>query len=220
MKKTLLFICSTIALLLTGCSFFKDEKATEYTDYIEAAMDAAYYGDNVRYVKLADTTIVDAQKLYKNTIAYLAESIMLYNDVSSEYITEETVQKYNDLAKRALTKTKYTVNDAKKVDGIYQIKIEIQPIDIWKSTYDEVEEYIEKFNEKYPSYENMSEEEILNAEDEYAKGVLEIITPHVENMTYKDTVSKIVEISYDDDGLYGIPEEDWNDIDDYVMGIK
>lgn len=220
MKKTILLgIFATITLFLTGC-VFEDENAVEYTDYIGAAMDATYYGNSERYLELTDATITEATDLYNSAIEYLANTIMSYNEVNSEYISDKTLQKYDNLAKEALLKTKYTVNDAKSVDGIYQVKIEIQPLDIWESTYDEVEEYIGKFNEKYPDYENMTDEEILAAEEEYAKEVLAIITPYVEDIKYKETVSKIVEISFDEDGLYGIPDEDWNDIDDYVMGIK
>jgi len=39
-------------------------------------------------------------------------------------------------------------------------------------------------------------------------------------MDYKEKLNKIVEIEFDDDGKYGISNSDWNDIDDYVMGIK
>ena len=66
----------------------------------------------------------------------------------------------------------------------------------------------------------MTEAELLVAEDEYANEILNIITPYVTNMQYKETVTKIVEININDDGLFGISTEDWNDIDDYVMGIK
>ncbi|MCI8779033.1 MAG: hypothetical protein HFI87_07805 [Bacilli bacterium] len=219
MKKIFSFtIICTIAFLLTGC--LKDEKATEYKDYIKAAMDASYLGRSETYLVVAKTTKEDAEELYDQTAEYLAYSIMKYNSVPYDDISEETINKYKELAKKALEKSKYTINDGRKVDGVYQVKVEITPIDLWEATYDEVEDYIDEFLDKYPNYQTMAGDELLAAKEEYANKVLEILNPYVEDMKYKDTVSKIVEIQFDDDGLYGISQDDWDDIDDYVMGIK
>lgn len=219
MKKIISFaIVCTIVFLLTGC--LKDEKATEYKDYIKAAMDASYLGRSETYLVVAKTTKEDAEELYEGTIEYLAYKIMKYNYVPYDDISEETINKYKELAKKALEKSKYTINDGRKVDGVYQVKVEITPIDLWKATDDEFNEYVEEFNSKYPNLKTMSGDELLAAEEEYANKVLEILNPYVEDMQYKDTVSKIVEIQFNDDGLYGISQDDWDDIDDYVMGIK
>lgn len=219
MKKIIsLTVIFAITILLTGC--LNDEKSTEYKDYIQAAMDASYLGESEDYLKVAKTTKEEAEELYENTAEYLAYSIMDYNSVPYDDISEDTIAKYTELAKKALMKSKYTINDGRKVDGIYQVKVEITPIDIWDATYDEVDEYIEEFTDKYPDYKTMSGDELLNAKEEYANKVLEILNPYVENMNYKDSVSKIVEIQFDDEGLYGISQDDWDDIDDYVMGIK
>lgn len=219
MKKVITFaLMCAVTVLLTGC--FNDEKSTEYKNYIQAAMDASYLGDNADYLDVAKTTKKDAEELYDNTAKYLAYSIMDYNSVPYDDISEDTINKYIELAKKALKKSKYTINDGRKVDGVYQVKVEITPIDIWKSTYDEVEEYIDEFLDKYPDFQSMTGDELLEAKEEYANNVLEILNPYVENMKYKDSVSKIVEIQFDDDGLYGISQDDWDDIDDYVMGIK
>lgn len=219
MKKVITFtLMCAITVLLTGC--FKDEQSTKYKDYIQAAMDASYLGKNAEYLTIANTTKKDAEELYDDTVEYLAYSIMEYNSVPYDDLSDETIDKYIELAKKALTKSKYTINDGRKVDGVYQVKVEITPIDIWQATYDEVEEYIDEFLDKYPNFESMSGDELLEAKEEYANKVLEILNPYVENINYKDSVSKIVEIQFDDEGLYGISQDDWNDIDDYVMGLK
>jgi len=220
MKKVLLSVLITATLFVTGCDLYKDDTAVRYTTYIDSAMAASYYGIYDEYVEISDSTLEEAEDLYDNTIQYLTKSILQYNDINYDYISDETLVKYYNLAKSALAKTHYVVNTANKVDGKYQVKVEISPIDIWESTYDEVEEYIGKFNQKYPNYDSMTEAELLVAEDEYANEILNIITPYVTNMQYKETVTKIVEININDDGLFGISTEDWNDIDDYVMGIK
>ena len=207
-----------ITLLFIGC--FTDEKATEYQKYLESAMNASYRGEFDEYLILAETTKEEAEELYDDTIKYMANQIMIFNSINNGYISDEAKDKYYELAKKVLLKTKYTVNEARKIDGIYQIKVEIEPIDIWAATYDEIEEYINEFNNKYPDYEGMLDEEILEAEEEYAINILEILEKYVDDMQYKDKVSKIVEIEIGDDHLYGISKSSWNDIDDCVMGIK
>lgn len=219
MKKIVnLLIILTITFLFTGC--FTDERTTEYQKYIKSSMDASYLGKFDEYVKMAETTKEEAEELYDTTVKYMANQIMDYNYVNADYISDETIQKYYDLAKNALLKSKYTVNEARKIDGIYQVKIQIEPIDIWEATYDEIDEYMEEFANKYGNYEDMSDDEIKDAEEEYANNVLEKLEKYVDDMQYKEKVNRIVEIEIDDDNLYGISQDSWNDIDDYVMGLK
>lgn len=208
-----------ITILSTGC-LTKNNESQKYNDYIKSAMDASYLNDNTKYLELADVTEDDTKELYNNTVEYLAYSIMKYNDVNYEVISEDIINEYINLAKTALSKTKYTINDARKVDGKYQVKLEIEPLNFWESSYDDVDDYIEEFSNKYNNADSMTDEEIKLAEEEYANKVLDILTPYIDDMDYKEKVSKIVEIEIDEDGKYGISDNDWNDIDDYVMGIK
>ena len=208
-----------ITILSTGC-LTKNEESQKYSDYIKSAMDASYLNNNTKYLELADVTEDDTKKLYDNTVEYLAYSIMNYNNVNYDVISEDIIDEYINLAKTALNKTKYTINDAKKVDGKYQVKLEIEPLKFWESSYDDVDNYIEEFSNKYNNYDSMTDEEITLAEEEYANKILDILTPYIKDMDYKEKVSKIVEIEIDDDGKYGISDNDWNDIDDYVMGTK
>ena len=208
-----------ITILSTGC-LTKNDESQKYSDYIKSAMDASYLNNNTKYLELADVTEDDTKELYDNTVEYLAYSIMNYNNVNYDVISDDIIDEYIDLAIKALTKTKYTINDARKVDGKYQVKLEIEPLNFWKSSYDDVDNYIEEFSNKYNDSDSMTDEEIALAEEEYANKVLDILTPYIKDMDYKEKVNKIVEIEIDKDGKYGISDNDWNDIDDYVMGIK
>ena len=208
-----------ITILSTGC-LTKNDESQKYSDYIKSAMDASYLNNNTKYLELADVTEDDTKELYDNTVEYLAYSIMNYNNVNYDVISDDIIDEYIDLAIKALNKTKYTINDARKVDGKYQVKLEIEPLNFWKSSYDDVDNYIEEFSNKYNDSDSMTDEEIALAEEEYANKVLDILTPYIKDMDYKEKVNKIVEIEIDKDGKYGISDNDWNDIDDYVMGIK
>lgn len=208
-----------ITILSTGC-LTKNDESQKYSDYIKSAMDASYLNNNTKYLELADVTEDDTKELYDNTVEYLAYSIMNYNNVNYDVISDDIIDEYINLAIKALNKTKYTINDARKVDGKYQVKLEIEPLNFWESSYDDVDNYIEEFSNKYNDSDSMTDEEIALAEEEYANKVLDILTPYIKDMDYKEKVNKIVEIEIDKDGKYGISDNDWNDIDDYVMGIK
>mgnify|MGYP004517690989 CR=1 FL=1 len=208
-----------ITILSTGC-LTKNDESQKYSDYIKSAMDASYLNNNTKYLELADVTEDDTKELYNNTVEYLAYSIMNYNNINYDVINDDIIDEYIDLAIKALNKTKYTINDARKVDGKYQVKLEIEPLNFWENSYDDVDNYIEEFSNKYNDSDSMTDEEIALAEEEYANKVLDILTPYIEDMDYKEKVNKIVEIEIDKDGKYGISDNDWNDIDDYVMGIK
>lgn len=57
-------------------------------------------------------------------------------------------------------------------------------------------------------------------EDDYAENILNVLKEKSNNLEYKDTITFTMEIKIDKDGLYSpANEDDWNTIDDYVMGI-
>lgn len=56
-------------------------------------------------------------------------------------------------------------------------------------------------------------------EAEWGDEVLTILNSHVDEIGYKEAVNTIVEITVDDDGLYGITDKNWVDIDDLLLDV-
>ncbi|MDD6571034.1 MAG: hypothetical protein PUF12_01475 [Thermoflexaceae bacterium] len=212
-----------IALAVTGCDG-KSTKATAalYTNYIEAIMDCSYHGELERYTEVVDADSSEAEEVYNSTVEYYANELLYYNDVDSESISDELYDKYVALAGEIMAKTKYTVNEATKVNDEYQVKIEIYPVDINDITYDAVEQCIDEFNKMMDSMDTtkLTDEQWLEIEEGYGENVYNILKEAVPQMGYKDVVSKVVIIEVDKDGYYGISDDEWYDIDDYVVDMK
>lgn len=213
-KKISLLLIMTVCICLTGC--FKT-KTKEYQNYVKSAMDASYHGEFDDYVSNSVSTEEEAKKLYDSMISYFTNKIIEYTEVNEEYMSDELKAKYDEASKKILNKTKYKVNLAKKVSGVYQVKVEIDPINFWSIIEDDIKNSIEEFNNS--TSDELSDEEWQTAEEEYAKKIYEIVNNNIDKVGYQDKVSKIVEIETSNK-QYSIANEDWNDIDDYVMGLK
>ncbi len=199
---------------LTGCG----SAAKTYTEYVQAVMDCTYFGTTEKYMELTDSTQEEADAVYQDEIDYVTELICYQLSVETDYITEGTYTGYEALAKDLLSKVKYTVEDAVKSGSSYHVTVVTEPVDFWESCTDEVEDfYTNEFAEKY---ESATEDQLDALEEEYAVKVLEIISPYIQQTGYKDPVNKIVEITVDDDGTYGISDQEWLDIDDLLLDMN
>lgn len=226
MRRKLSLIMTTILVVLafTACDGKSGSKAeaARYTNYIEAIMDCSYRGEVDRYTEVVDATTSEAEEVYKSTVEYYAYQLMAYNEVAYDYVSEDLFNQYVDLAERVMAKAKYNVNEATKVEDDYQVKIEIYPVDFNDITTEEVESYIDEFNKMLEGIDTtqLTEEQIVAYEEQYGQDIYNILNKYVDQIGYKDVVTKVVIIEVDEDGYYGIPDEDWYDIDDYVVDMK
>ena len=94
----------------------------------------------------------------------------------------------------------------------------VEPMDYLDLAYDEIEEkYENDFDQRFQEAEN--DTVVTALENEWAEFVLETMKSHLDDITYKDSVSTIVEITTDDDGNFGISDKDWLDIDDLILDL-
>lgn len=217
MKKKAIAFAAAILMgsNLVGCISAKKT----YTDYVQAVMDCSYFCETEKYMEMTDSTQEEAEAVYQDEIDYVTELICVNNLVEMDYVSEETMEGYAALAKDIVSKVKYTVHEAEKSGDSYHITIEIQPIDFWEITYDPIQEYCDTvYNVKIE--EITTEEELAALEQEYAEGVLEILSGYTSQIGYKEATNKIVEITVDEDGMYGITEQDWLDIDDLLLDMN
>lgn len=147
---------------------------------------------------------------------------MAYTDVGYDYLADETIGKWVELAKKIMAKSSFKVNKGTLVGDDFQVKVDIQPINIKDLIHDEVSAYMDEYNAMIDAKDTSAyTDEQWNAlEEQYAAAVLAIIESHISEIGYKDTVSKIVIIEFDEEGRYGISENDWYDIDDYIVDMK
>lgn len=216
MKKAAAFAAAImLGTSLTGCL----GQTKTYTEYIQAVLDCTYFGKTEKYMELTEATQEEADAVYQDEITYVAELLCYQFAVESDYVSEETLDGYEALAEDLIGKVKYTVDDAVASGDAYHITVNCEPMNFWDDAYTAAEEYYTgDFGTKYENA--TTEEELIALEEEYAVEVLDILSGYIASTGYGEPVKKIVEITVDDDGLYGIEDQDWLDIDDLVLGIE
>ncbi len=228
MKKTtgIIAAISCASIILTGCG---KVDASFSKDYVDSVLDASYKADFDQYISSSDSSEEEAQEMYDGTVSYYAESIAYYCDVDLEIVDQEIYDQYITFTEDLLKKAKYTISTAESGDDSCYVTISIKPIDIFTQMDTSIQTCIDEYNAVVDSTSeetlmNMSDEEYesfeLQLENDYASSVLGELKACSENLTYKDNIDFTMQIIIDDEGRYSPNnEEDWNTIDDYVMGI-
>ena len=218
-KKAALVLAVLMVLLLSLAGCKNGKVADKYTDYVKGVMDCSYKGEFEQYIKSRGCDEAEAQEVYDSTAMNLAYNIMSYTSVDYTVVGDEIINQYAELAKKILNHADYTVNKAEKAGETYHIKVEVKPLDFFDIIYDDGQAYADAFNEKLDSKGDISDSEMEELEKEFATGMLEAISPYADKMGYGDPVTKIVEITVDDEG-YGLSDDDWTTLDNLVVNLE
>ncbi|MDE7366606.1 MAG: hypothetical protein K2N24_04555 [Lachnospiraceae bacterium] len=213
-KKTAVILLAVLIIIsLTGCSLMGNSKKT-YANYVQSLLDVNYKADFTNYMKITNSTQEEAQTVYDDGLNYLADALMVaygINDVEGSDIKSQFVE----LAKEIYSHASYEIEGVTKTDGVYQVSVNIQPIDILLITYDDVVTYIEDMNQRvtngfYNDYE-------LDAyEIEYAQGIIDILNDSLPNVGNGETVTVTVTI-LDNDEYYYISDADFLALDKAIL---
>lgn len=217
-KKHLIIVMLTALMLLslTGCSLLGNSKKT-YANYVTSLLDTNYKADFTGYMKITNATQEEAQTVYDDGIDYLADALMAaygVKDTEGSDIKEQ----FQTLAKDIYSHASYEVSDVTNTDGTYTVTVTIYPIDILVSTYDDVAAYIENMNQRvaagdYDDYE-------LDAyENEYAQGIIDILTDALPNVGNGEGVSVTVTIQ-DNSEYYYISDDDFLALDKAMLASR
>ena len=223
MKKTAiwLLVLTLAAGLLGGCSAFSDftSGASDYGDYVQSLLDVEYKGVTDTYVELTGDTQENADEFYPACMEYwayiLADYFLIVPDISTE-VEERLVSLTEDV----FSHVRYEVADAVESGDYYTVEVTVYPMLFVDAAYDEVVAYADDFQARSDAGEHgdyMNDEEAYTAREiEYANGVMDILETYVDNIEYDDPVTKIVKIEEDDES-YGISEEDYSDLENYLL---
>lgn len=220
-KLVLLLVLAMIVSTLGGCDSYANRDAQDYGAYVQSLLDLDYKGITDKYLELVDDTKENAESFYgvcMEAWAYvLAEQYQLYAINVDEDVYDEVVA----LTKDIFTHVKYEVADAVKSGDYYTVEVTLYPMVFTELSTEEIEAYQAEFNSaagagEYGDYGN-DEEATIAAEIIYADRVLEILKKYVSQIEYADPVSKIVKITADEDGFYGISDADYSDLENYLL---
>lgn len=213
-KKTAVILLSVLIIIsLTGCSLMGNSKKT-YATYVQSLLDVNYKAEFTEYMKITNSTQEEAQTVYDDGLNYLADALMTaygINDVEGSDIKSQFVE----LAKEIYSHASYEIGEVTRTDGVYQVAVNIQPIDILLITYDDVVTYIEDMNQRVTNGD-YNDYELDAYEIEYAQGIINILNEALPNIGNGETITVTVTI-LDNDEYYYISDADFLALDKAIL---
>lgn len=222
MKKITAVLLSMVMLLgVAGCNSYKEHKdpSATYGPYVQSLLDVSYKHDATKYLEYVDDTEEAAEEYYNNTMAYWAAELANYFQMV--LIDDATEERMIGLMEDIFAQAKYEVAAAVKSGDYYTVEVTIEPLDFTTQVYDEVADFADDFQSRsdageFGDYIN-DETAYTEWEIAYANGVMDILDTYVDHLEYADPVEKIVKVNVDEDGYYGISEDDQYDLESYLI---
>lgn len=209
-----LVLCLCAALVLLACAGCSGE--FDATKYVKGLLDNIYLDDSSAYVEMVDITAEEAHESYLEGLETEAQVFYNYMNFDTSCLTEETEARVLDLYHSIYQHSNYEVQNANKSNNGYTVVVKIYPIDIFDRSLDEIYAFIDVFNAKIDAgdYDNSTYEEMEQA---YQDGVLSICEGNLDSIDYLDPVEQTVQIKEDSDGLWGMSDEDFSNLDAYII---
>lgn len=193
------------------------DKACEI--FLDTTMRASYLGDYADYVEYGIDSEEGAVELYESEVYYLSDCLIYYAGVNADYLSEEMVARFDEVALKALAKVTWNVKEVSAdAFGGGTVVLELYPTNIFSIIEDDVVNAINQFYQKYENtdFDSMTDEEYAAVEEEYAESVLQVMESKVAEAGTLDAVEKEYEL--DMDGAM-LSDDDWAEVDDIIMDV-
>lgn len=174
--------------------------AEECSQFIDDALKASFYGDYASYVENKFDTEDGAKELYESEVEYYAQGLMYYLGIDYETVSEEIADGFRDLSRQILDKVKWDTPVVDLADGATygSAEVTMYPVDFLDIILEDAQAVADSGVEG----------------DEYAQGMLDAISPKVDEISYRDPITKTYDVDLND-GV--ISSDDWNEMDDILM---
>lgn len=172
--------------------------------FVDNALKTSFYGDLTGYVEENFDTEEGAQALYEMEIEYYAEGLMYYLDIDYEIIDPSIADGFREVSKQVLAKFKWDAPVADLADGASYgtVELTMYPTDFLDIILEDAQVVADASADW--------------TEDEYAQNMLEAIQPKVDEISYKDPITKTYNVDLDN-GI--ISSDDWDEIDNILMDV-
>lgn len=177
--------------------------AEECAEFINAALETSFYGEFDTYVEKNFDTLEGAQELYDSEVEYYAEGLMYYLDIDYETVDEEIADGFREVAAAVLAKFKWDAPVVDLMEGVSfgSFELTMYPTDFLDIIIEDAQAVADSGIDG----------------DEYAQGMLDAIRPKVDEISYREPITK----TYDLDLNNGvISQDDWENIDDVLMDLS
>ena len=174
--------------------------AEDCKGFINDALKTSFYCDYATYVENKFDTEENAQALYDAEVEYYAQGLMYYLAVDYENVDEGIAQGFSDVAKQVLAKFKWDdpVVDLEEGSTYGSFELTMYPTDFLDIILEDAQAVADSGVDG----------------DEYAQGMLDVVSQKVSEISYKDPVTMTYDIDLDN-GV--VSNEDWDEIDDILM---
>ncbi len=202
--KRVLIVGLVVAVMMTfaGCK----KKEFDAAGYVKATLDMTMKGETEDYIKFVGCSKEEALKDYEDT---LDEAVEQFGEFG---VNEEALEEFRQFSIDLYKAVKYEVKEAQKEkDGSYTVKVETEKMNVFAGAMEKFEEAAESYVEEAVAAaleggEQLTDEKM--AQDLYGK-VIELFKESLANATYQEPTTVEVKVSQDDDGVWEIPEKDF-----------
>lgn len=195
-----------LAIGVSGCN----SNSFDAQKYVKGILDSTYLGDMSAYMETVEVTEEEAQKSYEEGVE--AEAALLLESYAIEDASDAMYKKMAETYKKIYKKAKYEVKEAKQEGAKYIVEVDIYPIDIYQKS---VEEFDKEFDALLES--DIEDDEFA---DTLAEKMIAILEKNIDSISYGEPESFTVELTMDKDGLWGMDEDTFYEMDEAIIDYK
>lgn len=200
-------LCAVFLAALSGCSSIQDMLQPFKADnYVRYTLDATYKAEFTEYCKQVHITEEEAQQNYLDGIESEIDKFAKMYSIKS--IPDTLHGQLVEFYKKVYAKASYEVKAPSKKDGVYYVEVTVNPVDLFRISYTEIQEFVNDFNNRVVAgeFNTYSDEQF---EEYYAGGILDICLKNLDTSGYTEPKSTTVRVKKNDtDGVYYLVTED------------
>lgn len=215
--KRLGIFCLLVAVSVAALNGCGRKKKTAYQQYVQNLLEVNYLGKYTNYMKDNGGNESEAINMHQDCISALANQLITHYNLDNNNSVNVN-QVFTKLSDNIYSKVKYDVSESYRDNGEYYVDVTIYPIDLLNQSYDEIMDYIDKFNSDVESglYNDVTRQDY---EEKFALGIADILKSNADAITYKDPV--VVKALITDDGeYYSIDSDSLIEIDSHVIATE
>lgn len=229
-KRTLAAVLALgMAVSLTACGG-GGLSSFDATKYVQGILDENYLGKyDDDFLEMVDSTASEAEEIYAHNLEQ--ESNYFASVFGIEDMSGDTLDATMELYRKIYANSKYTVDPAtKQDDDTFSVKVTVEPIDVFHLVADEFAKLdgdggditspaVKAFSDKYMDIDvnTMTDEQyetyLADFETDWTQMILDLTEEKLPDSGYLDAKSILIQVTKDEDGIWGIPDEDFQNLD-------
>lgn len=215
MKRLRILFLAVLTILLgvlSGCSSFSA------ADLVKNNLDLIYldqYSDE--YLKKVNLDKAQAEQQYQEGLNVEADVFANLFNIELDSCDDAVKEQILALYRQIYSHSKYEVGTESRNGDTYLVQLTVYPIDIFAKV---IEEDVEEFGNTMQSREAAGEfADLTDAEFEavWAQAVIDMVSGHLNSISYLDAQTISVQVVQDDDGAYSIDSSDFQRIDSLMI---